>query len=167
MQGTKSESASSAIQRAQQSGCGRWPSESSHEHGSQNSPSESDMQWYSRLSAHHTHVHCRRQCRAGSGASRQRPRPFSEALKTERQYTQRDEHEDEPCGHGLSSSGEMASPPPLDPPPPPLLRVRERGVASEVWMQHGEGEPLPVSCGEPPAEDEPGMALGMQVGEEE
>lgn len=60
----------------------------------------------------------------------------------------------------------MASPPPLVP-LPPLLRVRERGVASEVWMQHGEGELLPVSCGEPLAGDAPEMALGIQVGEEE
>lgn len=33
-------------------------------------------------------------------------------------------------------------------------------------MQHGEGEPLPVSCGEPSADGTPGTALGMQVGEE-
>lgn len=39
-------------------------------------------------------------------------------------------------------------------------------MASEVWMQHGEGELLPVSCGEPLTGDAPDMALGM-VGEEE
>lgn len=53
--------------------------------------------------------------------------------------------------------------------PPPLLRVRDRGVASEVWMQQGEGEPLPVSWGEPAPEDTPDTALGMdmQVGDDE
>lgn len=95
MQGTKSDRARRANQRAQHRGCGYPPIESSQEQGSQNSPSESDIQWYSRLSAHHTQVHWRRQCRAGSGASLQRPRPFSEALNTERQYTQRDEQDDE------------------------------------------------------------------------